>query len=87
MGAIEPRSNDGGDEELRSVGILSSVSHGKLERMFFLVTGENVRKVCTNQAGFGVLQLEVFIGEFLAINRFSTSAVSLIGLDQKQEAR
>lgn len=29
MSAIEPRGDDGGDEELRAVGVLSSVGHGK----------------------------------------------------------
>ena len=29
VGTIEPRGNDRGDEELRAVGVLSGVSHGK----------------------------------------------------------
>lgn len=33
MSTIEPRSDDGGDEELRAVGVLSSVSHGEDTRL------------------------------------------------------
>jgi hypothetical protein len=29
MFAIKPGSNSGGDEELRSIGVLSSIGHGK----------------------------------------------------------
>lgn len=35
--AIEPSSGDGGDEELASVGVGTSVGHGKEERSGVLV--------------------------------------------------
>ena len=43
------RGNDGGDEELRAVGVPASVGHGK-------------------EAGLGVLELEVLIGELVAVD-------------------
>jgi len=54
---IEPGSNGDSDKELRSIGILSGVSH-------------------TQKTGSGVLQLEVLIWKFLAVNGFATSSVS-----------
>jgi hypothetical protein len=32
VGTVEPRSNDGGNEELRAVGVFTSVSHGEETR-------------------------------------------------------
>jgi len=55
--AIQPTSDDGGDKELRAVGVLSGVRHRE-------------------EAGLCVLELEVLICEFLAVDRFSTSAVA-----------
>ena len=43
------RGDDGGDEELRAVGVLSSVGHGQL-------------------ALLGVLELEVLVGELVAVD-------------------
>ena len=37
MAAVEPRGDDGGDEELRAVGVGAGVGHGEEER---LVVGE-----------------------------------------------
>ncbi len=53
--AVEPRGLHGGDEELASVGVLSSVGHGQ-------------------PAGAEVTQLEVLVGELLAIDRLAASA-------------
>lgn len=54
--AVEPRGDDGGDEELGSVGVGSGVGHRQEE-------------------GLVVLELEVLIGELVAVDRLSTSAV------------
>jgi len=54
---IEPRGDDGGDEELGAVGVLSGVGHGE-------------------DVGLGVLELEVLICEFLAVDGLSTSSVA-----------
>jgi len=51
-----PASNHGGNEELRAVGVRSSISHGK-------------------ETGLGVLQCEVLVCEFLAVDGLSTSSV------------
>lgn len=51
------RSDNSGDEELRSVGILSRVGHAQESRT-------------------SVLQLEVLIGELLAVDRLSTGSVA-----------
>jgi len=58
MSPVQPGSYNGGDEELRSVGIFTSVSHGK-------------------EARLGVFELEIFICEFVSVDGFSTSSVSL----------
>lgn len=52
------RGNDGGDEELRTVGVLASVGHGQL-------------------ALLGVLELEVLIGELVAVDYFRTNTGQL----------
>lgn len=52
------RGNDGGDEELGTVGVLASVGHGQL-------------------ALLGVLELEVLIGELVAIDYFRTKTGQL----------
>jgi PIN domain nuclease of toxin-antitoxin system len=36
MGTIQPRGNDSGDEELRSVGVLAGVGHGEQTRLSVL---------------------------------------------------
>jgi hypothetical protein len=55
--AIEPSSLDGGQEELRAVGVGTSVGHRE-------------------EARTGVLELEVLIGELVAIDRLATSAIT-----------
>merc|ERR1711879_967243 len=57
VAAVEPRGDDGGDEELGAVGVGAGVGHGEEER---LVVGE----------------LEVLVGELLAVDGLSTSAVA-----------
>lgn len=52
------RSDNSGNEELRSVGVLSGVGHAQ-------------------KSGASVLQLEVLIGELLAIDRLSAGSVAL----------
>ena len=47
-----------GDEELRTVGVGTSIGHGQQTRT-------------------GVLQLEVFIRELLAVNAFASSTISV----------
>lgn len=37
VSAVEPRGNDSGNEELRAIGVLSSVSHGEQTRLFVLL--------------------------------------------------
>lgn len=54
--SIEPRSDDGGDEELRSVGVGAGIGHGQ-------------------QARTVMLQLEVFVGELVAVNGLAAGAV------------
>jgi hypothetical protein len=36
MGTVQPRGNDSGDEELRSVGVLAGVGHGEQTRLSVL---------------------------------------------------
>lgn len=52
MFAIQPRSHDGSDEELGTVGVLASIGHAE-------------------PAGAVMLQLEVLIGEAVAIDALS----------------
>ena len=54
--AVEPRSDDSGDEELGSIGVGAGIGHGEEE-------------------GFGVLELEVLVGELLAIDGLPTGAL------------
>ena len=54
---VKPRGDDGGDEELRAVGVRTSVGHGQ-------------------QARLVVLQLEVLVGELLAVDGLATRAVT-----------
>jgi hypothetical protein len=56
--AIQPRSGNGGDEELRAIGILAGIGHRQKTR-------------------FRVLELEVLICEFVAIDRLSASSITL----------
>jgi hypothetical protein len=65
--AIQPASDNRGDEELGTVGVRAGVGHGE-------------------QAGAGVLQLEVLIGELLAVDGLATGAVAageITALDHK----
>lgn len=55
--AIEPAGDDGGDEELATVGVLSGVGHAE-------------------KTLASVLQLEVLIGELVAVDRLSACAVA-----------
>jgi hypothetical protein len=57
MSPVEPASDDGGDEELRAIGVFAGVGHAE-------------------KTGLGVLQLEVFICELVAVNGFPARAVS-----------
>jgi hypothetical protein len=54
--AVEPRGDDGGDEELRAVGVGAGVGHGEQERLV-------------------VAELEVLVGELLAVDGLATSAL------------
>ena len=45
VSAIEPRCDDGGDEELRAVGVLASVSHGQETGLGVLQLEVLVRKL------------------------------------------
>lgn len=56
MLVVQPCRLHGADEELRSVGVCTSVGHRQ-------------------DAGAGVLQTEVLIGELVAIDRLASSAV------------
>ena len=53
------RGDDGGDEELRPIGVLAGVGHGE-------------------ETLLRVLELEVLVGELLAIDRLATSACKCI---------
>ena len=53
------RSNSGGDEELRAIGVFARVGHAQYTLL-------------------GMLQLEVLVGEFVAVDGFSASAWSSI---------
>jgi len=55
--AVQPGGHDGGDEELRAVGVRASVGHRQKER---LVVG----------------QLEVLVGELLAVDGLAAGAVA-----------
>ena len=57
MTSVEPWCFFKGDEELGSVGVGASVSHGE-------------------DAGSGVLFLEVLVSEFVSVDGLTTSAVS-----------
>lgn len=76
MGTIEPRGNDGGDEELRTVGVLSSVSHGEDTRLGVLELEVLIYKRI-DEAMHGQ-ELSSFsnplTSELLAVNRLSASA-------------
>lgn len=52
------RGNNGGDEELRTVGVLAGIGHGQL-------------------ALLGVLELEVLIGELVAVDYWQTNTGQL----------
>lgn len=54
--AVEPRGDNGGDEELRAVGVGAGVSHGEEE-------------------GAVVTELEVLVGELVAVDGLAASAV------------
>jgi len=56
VGTIEPRSDDSGNEELRTIGVLAGICHRE-------------------ETGFGVLELEVLIGEFFTVDGLATSPV------------
>ena len=58
MAAIEPGGDDGGDEELRAVGVWAGVSHAEHE-------------------GLLVLELEVLVCKFLAVDRFGAGALQV----------
>ena len=64
--AVEPRGDDGGDEELGSVGVGSGVGHRQEE-------------------GLVVLELEVLVGELVAVDGLSTSAVVVGELTSARE--
>ena len=57
VAAVEPACDDGSDEELAAVRVLSAVGHAE-------------------EALACMLQLEVFIGELLAVNRLAASPVA-----------
>jgi hypothetical protein len=57
MFAIKPVAWNESEEKLRSVGVWSSVGHGKLTSL-------------------GVFNFEVFIIEFVSIDRFTTGSIS-----------
>jgi hypothetical protein len=63
--AIEPRGDDGGDEELGSVGVGSGVGHGEEERSV-------------------VPELEVLVGELVAVDGLSTGTVVVGELEMGQ---
>lgn len=63
--AVEPRGNDGGDEELRAIGVGTSVSHGEEERSV-------------------VTELEVLVGELVAVDGLAASAVVVGELKGKE---
>jgi hypothetical protein len=54
IGQEHIRRDDGGDEELRAVGVLSGVGHGE-------------------ETLLGVLELEVLVGELLAVDCTATN--------------
>lgn len=58
MTPVQPRSFDGANEELRSVGVFSGIGHRESSRS-------------------GVTELEVLIGEFVAVDTFPACSISL----------
>jgi len=79
MLAVQPRSDGGGDEELGAVGVLAGVGHACCR----LCVSDMLGSICatvpqrTQKTLLGVLQLEVLVGELVAVDALAASAVAL----------
>ena len=69
--AIEPAGDDGGDEELRAVGVWAGVLYDCVSVLYSLLTSRSLLVVTYSHAQktwAGVLELEVLVLELLAID-------------------
>lgn len=76
--AIEPRGDDGGDEELGAVAfcLLASSHSSKVGHLLRVGAGVGHGQ----EEGLGVLQLEVLVGELLAVDGLAAGALWLLAL-------
>lgn len=79
MLAVQPRGDDGGDEELRAVAIFIVSQRSIIFHTKAAVGRKNVRVRTSVGHGkktrLGVLQVEVLIGELLTVDGTTTSAL------------
>ena len=77
MFTIEPGGYSGGDEELRSIGVLSSIGHGKQADFRVFDLEVFIWWVIVSDTTFGEnVGIGLRTGELLSVDRFTTSAVS-----------
>lgn len=73
VAAVEPAGLDSADEELGAVRVLAGVGH-RWERLE-ANTGQPI-ELLTENTGAGVLQLEVLVGELVAVDRLAATAIA-----------
>lgn len=78
MSTIQPRGLDSGDEELRTVRVGTSISHGKdTLKMIDINNNNKIGEGGSNTYRTGMSQLEVFIFESVTIDRLTTSTIKI----------
>ena len=77
--AVQPRGDGGGNEELGAVGVLAGVGHACSESHVSHALGLQCVSISqrTKKTLLGVLQLEVLVGELVAVDALAAGAVAL----------